>query len=185
MHKIELRRAYFRNLCSEIGTIEMYFLWVFKPPTQWSGNETSMLHDHVQPPLGTTVMTWYFCILSFLLQLRSAKKCCVNDQSHEIGERLLVYQWISYSQTEAYNLSWQFLFWLCIRVHPCAHPHEYFVVESSLSPGVLREEDKEFRSQGTVADQTVQGLGDPEHQKRGVAYHVALYTTKNTKWPFP
>ena len=101
--------------------------------------------------------------------------------TQKMGKRLVLYQWILYSQIEAYVFLWQLLSWLCIRVHPCAHPHEYFVVESSLSPGVLREEDKEFRSQGTVADQTVQGLGDPEHQKRGVAYHVALYTTKNTK----
>ena len=68
-----------------------------------------------------------------------------------------LYQWILYLQLEAYILSLPFLFCFCSRAHPCALPHEYFVVESSLSPGALGEEDiKRLRShcciKGTVAD---------------------------------
>ena len=94
----------------------------------------------------------------------------------------MLYHWILYSQTKAYILSWQLLFGICIRVHPCILPHEYIVVESSLSPAALGEEDINSSDYTVLLLTLMNRLGDPLYQeeRHGLLSCFFILTTRKS-----
>ena len=135
-------------------------------------------------------MTVKFLILSASAEEHKTETalCMINHNPinpTKWGKGWLIYNWKLYSQIEAWNLSWQFLFCFCIQVHPCALPHEYSVVESSLSLGALGEEDINRRKHSDHIVLWWLGLVTRYTKKRGMVYHVVLlyYTLPKSASP--